>query len=322
MIDHRVYPRERGGTNRRRAGKMHKHGLSPRTRGNLENGMEEYAKYGSIPANAGEPLPEAPVKALFRVYPRERGGTRPVHVHEGAHKGLSPRTRGNPVHDPRMEPQRRSIPANAGEPGRCRPTNGARRVYPRERGGTHELAIGFAFNHGLSPRTRGNPLTASTAADQDRSIPANAGEPLASMPIVAPHRVYPRERGGTRRGGCGLSRGMGLSPRTRGNRRDGVVGLVCRGSIPANAGEPGCNRPLVPLAGVYPRERGGTDHLPLRSACQCGLSPRTRGNPARAHALLHLAGSIPANAGEPHVAHSRRAQMRVYPRERGGTSRF
>ena len=51
-----------------------------------------------------------------------------------------------------------------------------------------------------------------------------------------------------------------------------------------------------------------------------GLSPRGRGNPATTRALMTLAGSIPAWAGEPDTLGRRQHQLQVYPRVGGGTA--
>ncbi len=52
-----VYPRARGGTISPEIHTPSAWGLSPRTRGNLCGGPDEFDKNGSIPAHAGEPLP-------------------------------------------------------------------------------------------------------------------------------------------------------------------------------------------------------------------------------------------------------------------------
>ena len=50
-----------------------------------------------------------------------------------------------------------------------------------------------------------------------------------------------------------------------------------------------------------------------------GLSPRVRGNPGLRVGGIEIEGSIPACAGEPNSAGSRRGSRRVYPRVCGGT---
>ena len=50
------------------------------------------------------------------------------------------------------------------------------------------------------------------------------------------------------------------------------------------------------------------------------LSPRVRGNPLTPLTPLHLTGSIPACAGEPHFVPLFSSSSRVYPRVCGGTT--
>ena len=71
------------------------------------------------------------------------------------------------------------------------------------------------------------------------------------------------------------------------------------GSIPACAGEPDAQQVVHGDRTVYPRVCGGTQGLQRTNRDGNGLSPRVRGNPARAGAVFALLGSIPACAGEP-----------------------
>ena len=132
-------------------------------------------------------------------------------------------------------------------------------------------------------------------------------------------RAYPRERGGTVLlspvGVCP----MGLSPRTRGNPHAPGRGLQLRGPIPANAGEPPMRCCAWAGARAYPRERGGTQVTNWVTVRVPGLSPRTRGNPARRNSSALRSGPIPANAGEPADAFDAMPYQGAYPRERGGT---
>ena len=119
-------------------------------------------------------------------------------------------------------------------------------------------ATAEADKQGLSPRVRGNPRRSVNTRNMKGSIPASAGEPQQLAIVSRSVVVYPRECGGTvreRRLGGHLG---GLSPRVRGNLEDLLDAVRVRGSIPASAGEPVCDR----LGGrdymVYPRECGGT----------------------------------------------------------------
>ena len=194
-------------------------GLSPPTRGNLQDGRPRDNSNRSIPAHAGEPFPSLSAGERIRVYPRPRGGTGRLHsVHTDA-RGLSPPTRGNHNLLFYAYYDGRSIPAHAGEPriSRARPPAGG--VYPRPRGGTAGGYPRSDGRRGLSPPTRGNRRRARADSCGRRSIPAHAGEPSASASAASLRSVYPRPRGGTRPAppaSCSAGR-----------------------SIPAHAGEPG-----------------------------------------------------------------------------------
>ena len=136
----RVYPRERGGTSPAGLDTTPVMGLSPRTRGNPPLAVGGERGTGSIPANAGEPPPRWPRARPGTVYPRERGGTDRLKILDWQAEGLSPRTRGNRPAAADQPTDRGSIPANAGEPAPWRRWMGARRVYPRERGGTRSAS--------------------------------------------------------------------------------------------------------------------------------------------------------------------------------------
>ena len=234
----RVYPRERGGTVLTPPRGWSAAGLSPRTRGNHAGDRQRYFPTGSIPANAGEPRCAWRRACPAWVYPRERGGTGMRLAMIPPFPGLSPRTRGNLKEFLLQALFFGSIPANAGEPAPARPCPRRSRVYPRERGGTEGQTQREFAREGLSPRTRGNPSQSRHAKSYRGSIPANAGEPESNRVFCAVRRVYPRERGGTELQFAGLSFLDGLSPRTRGNRRDAKAALAAARSIPANAGEP------------------------------------------------------------------------------------
>ena len=213
-----VYPRPRGGTAGRGAGRPAGGGLSPPTRGNPRHLAGDSRRLRSIPAHAGEPRAWRPRASTSSVYPRPRGGTWAWTGRPACRPGLSPPTRGNPPKSP--------------------PSSRPSGVYPRPRGGTGE---GVAWNfrvEGLSPPTRGNRREASSRSPAERSIPAHAGEPASRALRGCRPRVYPRPRGGTSWRVRIRSRKMGLSPPTRGNLLLPLDDFPARRSIPAHAGEP------------------------------------------------------------------------------------
>ena len=93
------------------------------------------------------------------------------------------------------------------------------------------------------------------------------------------------------------------------------------GSIPAYAGEPAPTHRELLSAAVYPRVCGGTTNTRALAITPAGLSPRMRGNLARASSSLSFSGSIPAYAGEPSVFSIQPPCRAVYPRVCGGTYR-
>ena len=167
---------------------------------------------------------------------------------------------------------------------------------------------------------RGNLFAILDVLIRVRSIPACAGEPFCPSSDSFHSAVYPRVCGGTW-GGCRFAgRGVGLSPRVRGNRVLVDEARLVSGSIPACAGEPVTRPARRNGVRVYPRVCGGTGHSTSQAQRCAGLSPRVRGNHALPRPGLEQQGSIPACAGEPPAVdrHSRRSG--VYPRVCGGTN--
>jgi len=70
-----VYPRGRGGSDKKEALKCLKHGLSPRARGKPDRDIVLAADQGSIPAGAGEAQGISQASSQPWVYPRGRGGS-------------------------------------------------------------------------------------------------------------------------------------------------------------------------------------------------------------------------------------------------------
>ena len=175
---------------------------------------------------------------------------------------------------------------------------------------------------GLSPPTRGNLVDAALQLVAARSIPAHAGEPSCRRRSSSFPPVYPRPRGGTYTTLPANAMVEGLSPPTRGNLGGNRNAGRRVGSIPAHAGEPaaGCTR--TAFGKVYPRPRGGTSERQSVMLPTAGLSPPTRGNPAREANSAERERSIPAHAGEPTPRSTASAKASVYPRPRGGTSAF
>ena len=176
----RVYPRVGGGTISFALSLATSGGLSPRGRGNLRQCGQVIHALRSIPAWAGEPTLTSSLSGLCTVYPRVGGGTIGYLYISGKHYGLSPRGRGNLFRHEKPVPVSGSIPAWAGEPSHPTHPRHSLGVYPRVGGGTDLSIFSYHKHLGLSPRGRGNPDGPPHAVYDPRSIPAWAGEPIAT----------------------------------------------------------------------------------------------------------------------------------------------
>ena len=174
-----VYPRPRGEAWIKIGMALQSGGLSPPTRGSHRRDARQRRRGGSIPAHAGKPGQTVRPTSRATVYPRPRGEAGPVMAGNLFLTGLSPPTRGSRPWLPPPPRARGSIPAHAGKPGRDSGGAGRAAVYPRPRGEASPYPTGGPVAHGLSPPTRGSPLTSRRHRAILRSIPAHAGKPLA-----------------------------------------------------------------------------------------------------------------------------------------------
>ena len=233
---------------------------------------------GSIPALAGERAVMLKVMVTTGVYPRACGGTYHPHPPHPPQPGLSPRLRGNVALPGGRAQGIGSIPALAGERHYCSSHRHCCRVYPRACGGTVRRVGRSLFQEGLSPRLRGNADRDLDCISSCGSIPALAGERVFSEITQSGSGVYPRACGGTVYRDRWPERGLGLSPRLRGNGSQPESPPVSPGSIPALAGERFMSRWSSALKRVYPRACGGTCRLVRQTTAAKGLSARLRGN--------------------------------------------
>ena len=166
------------------------------------------------------------------------GGTTEEMLSISAPRGLSPRMRGHLKGLAEQLYPSRSIPADAGAPPGLFQDGRPAKVYPRGCGGTTDGALVPVVGHGLSPRMRGHHGWRACASSRPRSIPADAGAPLAALGRSPASRVYPRGCGGTRKVPMHPLLNVGLSPRMRGHRPLKIGALAPMRSIPADAGAP------------------------------------------------------------------------------------
>ena len=235
-------PRVRGGTRSSIAAAISVTGRSPRARGNPRPQALRYAATGTIPACAGEPGRLRPHDPLARDDPRVRGGTWVTSSTSHWWMGRSPRVRGNLVTVRRDLLPPGTIPACAGEPELASSMGSWLRDDPRVCGGTEAPGLAPGFGKGRSPRVRGNLESPDVAIRRPGTIPACAGEPLASSSHPRATGDDPRACGGTARTDRCARAPWGRSPRVRGNLANILVSFGTIGTIPACAGEPRARR--------------------------------------------------------------------------------
>ena len=253
-----VYPRACGATHARRRSPQGSSGLSPRMRGNLIEAIYESYGFRSIPAHAGQPPCNRPSPNRCAVYPRACGATCFRGRGLFLFRGLSPRMRGNRRCAISKEVSARSIPAHAGQPSRYPLRDSGSKVYPRACGATCAWRLLGARRSGLSPRMRGNHNPPVVNTNNQRSIPAHAGQPSNCPLAKREFAVYPRACGATEFRDLIARACKGLSPRMRGNHSIFTGAIQIRRSIPAHAGQPYPGRLHVSRPRVYPRACGAT----------------------------------------------------------------
>ena len=150
----------------------------------------------SIPAWAGETASRAYIQRIGGVYPRVGGGNSTQLRNLLPPIGLSPRGRGKPLPSAAYRLAIGSIPAWAGETYSYQSFAPPVTVYPRVGGGNQALAATASQRPGLSPRGRGKQAQGVSRKQNNRSIPAWAGETLGSVNANVRIVVYPRVGGG------------------------------------------------------------------------------------------------------------------------------
>ncbi len=251
-----VYPRPRGEALEFKSANPDEKGLSPPTRGSPFR-ERPYGRFQrSIPAHAGKPARFVTSRHRYWVYPRPRGEALNAAFVRWLMGGLSPPTRGSLPNPMSRLFAMGSIPAHAGKPLCGLTARHPLRVYPRPRGEAFFLGPRRSVQDGLSPPTRGSPVSPHQGLLQDGSIPAHAGKPAVAGPRIAVATVYPRPRGEAADVPRNVRQCRGLSPPTRGSQPPTGSKAPTPRSIPAHAGKPDRPHPARSVPGVYPRPRG------------------------------------------------------------------
>ena len=273
--------------------------------------------------------------ALAPVHPRVCGELIALPARPSTMAGSSPRVRGTPSHATPRHPQRRFIPACAGNSPRCWSARSRSAVHPRVCGELTASRRRCRRCFGSSPRVRGTRVVRADGQVGGRFIPACAGN--SGIPRGSADRpsVHPRVCGELKRGRPSPPANAGSSPRVRGTRPMASTGLRRSRFIPACAGNSSsAAAKRTNLAGSSPRVRGTRAEVedapaalrfipacagnsPSSGACTstgAGSSPRVRGTlwpPARRRTLGRF---IPACAGNSRRTAGSTAPRPVHPR--------
>ncbi|SVM08954.1 Domain of uncharacterised function (DUF2825) [Klebsiella pneumoniae] len=221
-----VYPRWRGEHNFCSMSLTPIAGLSPLARGTRNRNREINCRHRFIPAGAGNTRSPSLTPVTPTVYPRWRGEHVAVDLGLDSGAGLSPLARGTLGFNSRNCGGLRFIPAGAGNTTAFPVRHSFLPVYPRWRGehGRGQMLTGRPT--GLSPLARGTHEQVLIGKEQERFIPAGAGNtPMRSMSKVST-TVYPRWRGEHFCGRAVQRLPSGLSPLARGTLQQRLPSLT------------------------------------------------------------------------------------------------
>ena len=169
-----------------------------------------------IPACAGNAAARDRVCRREPVHPRVCGERDPSEPWRGIGPGSSPRVRGTLHIWRRGAPDRRFIPACAGNAATRSTATPVAPVHPRVCGERNSAVKRYSSPSGSSPRVRGTRAGSRGSALVRRFIPACAGNAPAPSPGSRPPTVHPRVCG-ERSHRCESDRvRAGSSPRVRG----------------------------------------------------------------------------------------------------------
>ena len=174
-----VHPRSRGEHIPPPCSACQNDGSSPLTRGTHNGSWMESRCERFIPAHAGNTIRRPVRRSRLSVHPRSRGEHKTKSPKRKPWCGSSPLTRGTHVEPVFMRANQRFIPAHAGNTWRWRGRSRAAAVHPRSRGEHNWSWLASSPAPGSSPLTRGTPEGHGQEPDQDRFIPAHAGNTLS-----------------------------------------------------------------------------------------------------------------------------------------------
>ncbi len=234
-----------------------------------------------IPAGAGNSIQYQLVTNNVSVHPRGCGELSYANLILSLKNGSSPRVRGTRKYFTKKDLDQRFIPAGAGNSLSTQSHKLFGAVHPRGCGELIITAQQKALINGSSPRVRGTPNNINPIINDNRFIPAGAGNSFDVIFNKTAIAVHPR--------GCGelcnnarlACRAGGSSPRVRGTLITTRNIVVVARFIPAGAGNSYAYEGRKQCRPVHPRGCG-------ELSCDSGIclfingsSPRVRGTHTR-----------------------------------------
>ena len=128
-------------------------------------------------------------------HPRSRGEHLVDAVYQHTQIGSSPLARGTPLQYGPSGTASRLIPARAGNTEKSTAPTETTAAHPRSRGEHAGKVVAQARQTGSSPLARGTPVQGTLRVNQNRLIPARAGNTSKSKPKASEHSAHPRSRG-------------------------------------------------------------------------------------------------------------------------------
>ena len=297
-------------------------GSSPRMRGTLHGGVDALKTAGIIPAHAGNTAPCTLRPAGCRDHPRACG-EHTIRFKAGSlDMGSSPRMRGTPYGTVVAKVTPRIIPAHAGNTRIV--SFQFQRIWdhPRACGEHTSLPTVSFIAMGSSPRMRGTPVIIVPEAYGVGIIPAHAGNTVNCGVTCLVNGDHPRACGEHRSVDEVLDGAEGSSPRMRGTPTRWSYTLRCGRIIPAHAGNTGILFSSAPQPGDHPRACGEHGGYPVSYGEYRGSSPRMRGTLGGDRLKSHIAGIIPAHAGNTRTLRTQAGYYRDHPRACGEHRHF
>ncbi len=233
-----------------------------------------------IPAGAGNTRKRFQGRSWSPVHPRWRGEHSTAASSRSSYPGSSPLARGTHPAAQLCLPERRFIPAGAGNTMTLPLGRLPWPVHPRWRGEHVWGALGANCVHGSSPLARGTPAGHQLPAAVGRFIPAGAGNTRRGHPGPARRPVHPRWRGEHLASACAKNGSAGSSPLARGTPQSAHPSRLAWRFIPAGAGNTPARAFSASTRAVHPRWRGEHSSNLLVYNCRCGSSPLARGTPS------------------------------------------